>query len=168
MTSMKRRLLCVLAPTCAVLAIVSGCVSKPVVSLDHAALSYASFRGIGLDVFLKVVNENSYDVQVRNVRADVTIAGRYALAPIDIQPNTWLPADETTLVRVPVLIPWQIVPGLLNETVGSPSISYRVRGSADVTAVRMLGIERNDYPVDQQGTVPRQQLINSAAVMMRR
>ena len=28
-------------------------------------------------------------------------------------------------------------------------MDYRVRGFADVTAVRMLGIERNDHPIDE-------------------
>jgi LEA14-like dessication related protein len=147
--------------------LLAGCVSKPAVTLHDASLRSASFRGIGLDVFLKVENDNSYDIQIRNVRAEVTIHGRYRLAPIDIQPNQWLPAEQATIVRVPVVIPWQMVPPIVQETLGSTTISYRVQGSADVTAVRMLGIERDNYPLDEQGSVRRQDLINAAGGMLR-
>ena len=33
---------------------------------------------------------------------------------------------------------------------------------ADVTAVRLLGIERNDYPVDEQGELSRADLVLAA------
>jgi len=102
-----------------------------------------------------------------NVRAEVTIHGRYRLAPIDIQPNQWLPAEQATIVRVPLVIPWQVVPPIVEETLGSPTITYRVQGSADVTAIRMLGIERDNYPLDEQGSVRRQDLVNAAAGMLR-
>ena len=152
----------VLAP-----ALLGGCVSKPAVTLHDASLRSASLRGIGLDIFLKVENDNSYDIQIRNVRAEVTIHGRYRLAPIDIQPNQWLPAEQATIVRVPLVIPWQVVPPIVEETLGSPTITYRVQGSADVTAIRMLGIERDNYPLDEQGSVRRQDLVNAAAGMLR-
>jgi hypothetical protein len=147
--------------------LLGGCVTKPAVRLDHAALRSASLRGVGLDIFLEINNKNSYDIEIRNVRADVVIAGRYPLAPLDIQPNQWLPADESTLVRVPIVIPWAIIPPLVSETVGSEEISYRVKGSADVTAVRMLGIERDNYPLNEGGSVSRQALIRMAQRMVR-
>ncbi|MCK6590480.1 MAG: LEA type 2 family protein [Polyangiaceae bacterium] len=145
----------------------AGCVSKPAVTLHDASIRSASLRGVGLDVLLRVENDNSYDIQIRNVRAQVTIHERYRLAPIDIQPNQWLPAEEATIVRVPVVIPWQVIPPIVQETLGSTTIPYRVEGRADVTAVRMLGIERDNYPVDEQGSVRRQDLINAAAGMLR-
>ncbi|NUQ77994.1 MAG: LEA type 2 family protein [Polyangiaceae bacterium] len=145
----------------------AGCVSKPAVTLHDTSIRSASLRGVGLDVLLRVENDNSYDIQIRNVRAQVTIHERYRLAPIDIQPNQWLPAEEATIVRVPVVIPWQVIPPIVQETLGSTTIPYRVEGRADVTAVRMLGIERDNYPVDEQGSVRRQDLINAAAGMLR-
>jgi len=159
---MPKRLVPLLA-----LALLTGCVSKPVVSLHHAELEAASLEGLGLQVVLKVVNPNSYDVQVRTVHVQVTIADKFSLPPIDVQPNQWLPSNDTTMVKVPVTIPWPVIPGLLAETLGAPSVTYRVKGTADVTAVRALGIERNDYPVDEEGTLPRQLIIDASPVKIR-
>lgn len=147
-------------------ALTAGCASKPAVKLQSAALRSASLRGVGLDVFLSVTNDNSYDIQIRNVRAEITIADRYALAPIDIQPNQWLPSDQTTTVRVPIVIPWLVIRPIIQATINRPLITYRVRGSADVTAIRMLGIERDNYPIDEGGSVLRQDLVNAAAGMI--
>jgi hypothetical protein len=156
----------VLAAAVIAQALLGGCVSKPAVTLQSAQLRSASLRGVGLDIFLKVENDNSYDIQIRNVRAQVTIADRYPLMPIDIQPNQWLPAEQTTIVRVPIVIPWQVVSPIVKTTLNRPLITYRVKGSADVTAIRMLGIERDNYPVDEGGSVLRQDLVNAAAGML--
>src|SRR5512132_499210 len=140
----------------------AGCVSKPVVSLHHAEVRDASLGGIGLEVVLKIDNPNSYDVQVRNVHAQVTIAGKYAVAPIDVTPNTWLPSNQSTLVSVPLSIPWSMLPVLVTETLGSSEVKYHVTGTADVTAVRALQIEKNDYPIDEDGTLPRQVFVSAS------
>lgn len=155
-TAMKALLVSVIA-----LGLGAGCVSKPVVSLHHAEVRAASLLGVGLNVVLKVDNPNAYDVEVRNVHAEVTIAGKYSLAPIDIAPNAWLPSNQTTLVGVPVVIPWTLVPALISETLGSSEVRYHVKGTADVTAVRALKIEKNDYPIDEDGSLPRQTLIQA-------
>lgn len=150
---------CALAP---VSVSVAGCVSKPVVTLHHAEVRAASLSGIGLEVFLKVENENAYDVQVRAVHAQVTIAGKYALDPIDITPNQWLGSNSSTLVSVPLQIPWTLIPVLIGETLGSPEVKYHVTGTADVTAVRALMIEKNNYPVDEDGVLPRQVFMDAS------
>jgi hypothetical protein len=129
--------------------------------LHHAELRSASLHGVGLDVYLKVDNPNSYDVQVRNVRVEVQV-GRYPLPPFAFSPNQWLPSGEVTLVRVPMVIPYQVVPGLLADTVTSPGIRYHVRGSADVTATRLFGVERDNYPVDEDGVIDRMALVAAA------
>jgi len=157
MASMNRALLLAILA----LGLSFGCVSKPVVSLHHAEVHAASIVGVGLFVVLKIDNPNAYDVQVRNVHAEVTIAGRYPLAPIDMAPNQWLPSNQTTLVGVPVVIPWPLIPALISETLGAQEVKYHVRGTADVTAVRALQIEKNDYPIDEDGTLPRQMLVQA-------
>jgi hypothetical protein len=115
-----------------------------------------------MDLFVAVNNPNSYDIQIRNVRAQVVIGRRYPLPPISFSPNQWLPSGEKTLVRVPMLIPYALVPRILSETVSSPVILYSVRGSADVTAVRLLGIERDNYPLNEESSVPRGDLVLAA------
>lgn len=139
-----------------------GCVSRPVISVDHAEVRGASLSGVGIVVFLEIDNPNSYDVQIRNVRADVTVAGTYRLTPIEASPNKWLPAKQTTMVSVPAWIPWTLVPALLAESQGTGEISYQVKGTADVTAVRALGIDQDNYPIDEKGTIPRQMIADAA------
>src|SRR4051812_23683392 len=101
-----------LAAGAVALALASGCVTKPVVTLHHAEVRAASLEGLALDVVLKIDNPNPYDVEVRSVHAEVTIAGRYALAPIDVQPKQWLGSNSTTMVSVPVAVPWSMIPAL--------------------------------------------------------
>jgi LEA14-like dessication related protein len=161
MKSLRSRALAVALAACA-LAPISGCVSKPVVTLHHAEVKAASLTGIGLVVFLKVENSNAYDVKVRTVHAQVTIAGKYALDPIDIAPDQWLGSNSSTLVSVPLQIPWTLIPALIGETLGSPEVKYHVTGTADVTAVRALMIEKNDYPIDEDGVLPRQVFVDAS------
>jgi hypothetical protein len=139
-----------------------GCVSKPVLEVHSAWLRSASPEGVGLDLYLQVNNANAFDVQVRDVRARVTIADRFPLPPLRFSPEQWLPAGRSTLLRVPMTVPWAIIPQLLSLTVESKSIDYRVEGAADVTAVRMLGIQRNDYPIDEEGSMSRLDLVRAA------
>jgi hypothetical protein len=147
------------------LVLVTGCVSKPTMQLHHAEIRSAGPAGIGMQVFLRVNNDNSFDVEVRNVRVQTTMAGRWTLPPMSYSPNQWLPADGTTIVQAPVIIPWGLVPPLLAETVASPVIKYRVRGEADVTAIRSIGIRSNNYPVDEEGEIPRIAVLQAARPM---
>ena len=161
MKSLRSRAFAAALVACAV-APLAGCVSKPVVTLHHAEVRAASLSGIGLEVFLKVENSNAYDVKVRTVHAQVTIAGKYALDPIDIAPDQWLGSNSSTLVSVPLQIPWTLIPALISETLGTPEVKYHVTGTADVTAVRALMIEKNNYPVDEDGVLPRQVFVNAS------
>jgi hypothetical protein len=145
--------------------VVGGCVSKPTMKLNHAEISSAGPAGIGLDIYMNVTNDNSFDVQVRNVRVQTTLQGRWTLPPLAYSPNQWLPAKGTTVVRAPVIIPWALVAPLLAETAMSPTISYHVTGSADVTAIRSLGVKSDNYPVDENGTIPRGAVLAAARSM---
>ncbi len=133
--------------------------------LHHAAISSAGPAGIGMNIVLRVHNDNSFDVQVRNVRVQTVMQDRWRLAPVNYSPNLWLPAKQTTLVHAPVIIPWAMVPPLLAETAMNPSIRYHVTGEADVTAIRSVGIKSNNYPVDEEGSVPRAAILAAAQPM---
>jgi len=143
--------------TCAV-----GCPSKPVLELHGAQIQSAGPAGVGIRLMMRVNNDNAFDVKIRNVRASVVIAKRFKLPPIQYNPDQWLPAGKWVLVPVPVTIPWNLIQPLAVTTVGSTEISYRLRGVADVTAVRMLGIEVNDHELDEEDTVSRAQLLMAA------
>jgi hypothetical protein len=140
----------------------AGCVSKPVLQLHSARVDSASPMGVGVTLLMKVNNDNVFDVQVRNVRASVVIANRFRLPPIHYNPARWMPANGTALVPVPVVIPWTMIGPLLGTTAGSVSVTYRVTGLADVTAVRSLGFETNDYELDERGAISREALVMAA------
>ena len=140
----------------------TGCVKQPSMDLEGARLSQFDGRGVAVELTMAVHNHNSFDVQLRNVRAKVIIADRYILPPVSMAPNKWLPAGATTHVRVPVQVPWEMVLPLVKTTVGSPQIHYRAIGNADVTATRTFAIDVDDYSVDQSGTLSRADLIAAA------
>ncbi|RLB46644.1 MAG: hypothetical protein DRI90_27155 [Deltaproteobacteria bacterium] len=146
----------------ALLTCVVGCPSKPVLELHGARVESASPAGVGLKLMMRVNNDNAFDVKVRNVRASVVIAERFRLPRIQYNPDQWLPAGKWVLVPVPVVIPWQLVGPLLATSVGSNEIGYQVRGLADVTAVRMLGIRVNDQELDDEGSLSRVELLMAA------
>ncbi len=146
--------------------VLPACVSKPKMELHHAEVQTAGPMGIGMNVFLRVNNQNSFDVQVRNVRVQTTLQDRWTLPGVAYSPNQWLPADGTTVVSAPVLIPWALVGPLLAETAMNDIINYRVRGEADVTAIRSLGIRSDNYPVDETGTIPRIAVLQAARTTM--
>jgi hypothetical protein len=144
----------------------TGCAERPTLRLHHAEIRSASFTGIGLDVYLSVNNPNSFDIEIRNVRAALTFADKYSLPEISHSPNKWLPAGQSTVVRVPVVIPYMLMPNLVNEVQHAPILRYTVKGSADVTAVRALGVEKDDYPIDEAGSIARQDLLSAAGISL--
>ncbi|MBW2454085.1 MAG: hypothetical protein JRI68_06230 [Deltaproteobacteria bacterium] len=143
--------------TCAV-----GCPSKPVLELHGARVESAGPAGVGIRLMMRVNNDNAFDVKIRNVRASVVIADRFKLPPIQYNPDQWLPAGKWVVLPVPVVIPWNLIQPLTMTTIGSNVVGYRVRGMADVTAVRMLGIEVNNHELDDEGSVSRGQLLLAA------
>lgn len=145
--------------------VLPACVSKPRMTLHHAEVRNAGLGGIGLEIFLNVLNDNGFDIQIRNVRTKAVLQGRWALTPTSYSPNQWLPANRTSLVSAPQMIPWPLVAPLLAETAMSPTISYHVTGEADVTAIRSLGIDSDNYPVDESGSVPRIAVLQAAQTL---
>jgi hypothetical protein len=143
-----------------------SCASKPTMHLNHAEISGADFStsppgvSILMTVFVDVHNPNSYDVAVRAMRGQVVMAGKHTLA-LDFQPpgtGLWLPSGKTTSVRVPVHIPFELALALLGETVAAPSFEFRVTARADVTATSAFHIKKDDYSVDERGSITREQV----------
>jgi LEA14-like dessication related protein len=143
-----------------------ACAEKPTMQLHHAELRSASLQGVGLDVVLKVENPNSFDIQIRNVRALVTLLDRYTLPELVFSPNQWLPAGQSTLVRIPMQIPLMLIPRIASDSTRMTVLTYTVKGSTDVTAVRALGVDKDDYPIDEQGSILRSDLLAAAGIAL--
>jgi hypothetical protein len=150
-----------------VLSALSACVNKPTMHLDHAEISGVELAttppsvGIVMVVVVDVFNPNSYDVAVRAVRGQTVFAGQYPLpvmyqAPPD---GVWMPAGQTTQVRVPVTLPVQLALALMQQGLSAPTIPYHFSGTADVTATRTFQLEKDNYAVDEDGTITRDQMV---------
>lgn len=135
--------------------------------LNHAEISGVQLATLppSIDVVMTIVldvyNPNSYDVAVRAVRGQTTMAGRYPI-PVDYRApgdGLWLPAKQTTSVRVPLTVPLPIAFSVVQESLNAPVIPYRFQGTADVTATRSFQLEKDNYGVDEQGTVTRDQMM---------
>lgn len=159
---MRRNLLC-LVFCCVAIVVLTGCPSKPVLELHSVSFTGATPQGVGVNVAMRVNNDNPFDVKIRNVRANVVFADRFRLPPMQHNPDQWLGAGQWTVVNAPMIVPWNLVGPLMSYTARSQTVSYRVTGLADVTAVRLLGIKRNDHELDEQGEVNRVQLVFAAA-----
>ncbi|MBK8255357.1 MAG: LEA type 2 family protein [Polyangiaceae bacterium] len=154
--SLAVRLMILVAALCTLCA----CVQTPKIRLHHADIQGASLGGAVVDVVIEIQNPNSYDIKLRDLTAETTFAGKYQLPPIVLHPDLWLPSGQTTQVHVPTTLPWLMIPGILAETMLSPKVTYHVRGTANVTATRTFGIEEDNYPIDLQGEMPRQLMVN--------
>lgn len=133
--------------------------------LNHAEVSGVQIGfppqfGVLMTSVVDVKNPNSYDVAIRAMRGTVVIAERYSF-PIQWNPGgegVWLPADQVTQVRVPVVVPVQTAMQILREAYTSPTIPFRIVGKADVTATRTFKLEKDDYEVDEHGEISREQV----------
>jgi hypothetical protein len=145
-----------------------GCVQKPTVHLDHAEITGVQMAtmppslAVVMTVVLMVYNPNSYDVAVRGVRGQAILAGQYPL-PVQFQApppdGLWMPAGQTTAVRVPITMPIQLALALVQQGIALPTITYRFQGTADVTASHTLQLEKDNYSVDESGTITRDDML---------
>ena len=146
----------------------TACVKKPEMHLDHAEISGVQLAtmppslGIVMTVVIDVYNPNSYDVAVRGVRGQTVIGGQYPL-PVAYQApppdGLWLPAGQTTAVRVPITMPIQLALALVQQGLTAPTIDYRFTGVADVTATHTFQLEKDNYAVDETGTITRAEML---------
>jgi hypothetical protein len=145
-----------------------ACASKPTMRINHAEvtgvrLGFPPQLYVQLTVWLDVYNPNKYDVAIRAVRGQTVLAQRYSV-PVDFRPEggaVWLRGKSLNSVQVPVIMPVQTATAVLGEAFFKDSIPYRFQGSADVTATSTFKIESDDYSVDEQGWIPRDQIVRA-------
>jgi LEA14-like dessication related protein len=139
-----------------------GCVSQPVVTVDHANVRGVSLDGMDLDVYLKIQNSNAYDVKIRRVHADVKLADQIDLPPVDLEPGVWVPSNDSAILPVPMKVPWTVVPAIITQSLSADKVTFHFKGDADVTATRAFGIEENHYPIEQDGELPRSVFLDAS------
>jgi hypothetical protein len=98
-------------------------------------------------------------VAIRAVRGQVVLAERFNV-PVDFRApgnGVWLPAGKTTKVSTPIAIPMDVALALVGQAYVAPTIPFRLTGKADVVASSTLQIEKDDYSVDESGSITRAQ-----------
>jgi hypothetical protein len=123
-------------------------------------LGFPPQLGVMMTVTIDVYNPNSYDVAIRAMRGQVVFANRYTL-PVDFKgppDGLWLPSDQITPIRVPISIPVPLGMQLLHEAMTNPTKPFHLTGKADVTATRTFQIEKDNYEVDEEGSMSREQV----------
>jgi hypothetical protein len=154
-------------PVAVALSALASCVQKPAVRLNHAEISGIDMRsfpanvGIVMTIVIDVYNPNGYDVAVRGVRGQTILADQYPVPVLFQAPpdGIWMPAKQTTPVRVPVTVPLQLALLLVQQSFASPTIPYRFTGAADVTGSRTFKIEKDNYAFDVRGAITRDQVL---------
>src|SRR5690349_6380906 len=86
--------------------LLGGCVTEPAVRLWTAQVRNVGPPGVTMNMTMAVRNDNAFDLQLRNLNANVVLQDRYALPPVNASPHVWFPAGRTTPLSVPVTIPW--------------------------------------------------------------
>jgi hypothetical protein len=146
---------------------VAACVSKPTMHLNHAEISGVQMSTfppglvVAMTVVVDVYNPNSYDVAIRAMRGQAILADTYSV-PIDFRApgdGVWLSSERTTPVRVTVNVPIETALAIVGQSMSTPLIPYRLSGRADVTASRTFQLEKDDYSLDERGTLSRDQII---------
>lgn len=150
-------------------ALLTGCgVSKPTMKLRSAYITGVVLPGnLQLTCEMDVTNPNSYDVAIRGLRGTVLLAGRHQV-PVDFRApgnGVWMPAGRTTTVSVPVQIPLFTAGAIGREFFNSSSVPFTFSGRADVTATSTFQFERDDYVIEEQGTIPTQQLLGGGGML---
>lgn len=133
----------------------AGCVSDPLIRIERARVIHIDQTGVTVGMTMSVKNDNSFDVLVRDIRANVILDGVHFLPSIQTSPNVWLPSNATSPLQIPVLVPWPVAMYLLQSK--APMISYRAKGVANVMGSRTLKVDKV-YPIDQEGTLSREEL----------
>jgi hypothetical protein len=133
--------------------------------LNHAEITGLQLGfppAVAMTMVIDVHNPNAYDVAIRAMRGQVIIADQYPLPITFTAPGdgVWLPADKTTQVRIPIVMPVQLALAVLQKAYATPQIPYRCIGKADVTGTRTLKVEQDNYAVDEHGMIDRQQIAN--------
>jgi hypothetical protein len=145
----------------------TACVSKPTMHLNHAEISgvqmstYPPGLAMAMTVVVDVYNPNSYDVAIRAMRGQAVLAERYTV-PVDFRApgeGLWLGSERTTPIRVTLMVPIETALAIVGESMQTPVIPYRLSGRADVTASRTFNLEKDDYSLDERGTLSRDQII---------
>jgi hypothetical protein len=147
---------------------VAGCASKPTMHLNHAEISGMSLGlpptlNVILTCVVDVYNPNGYDVAIRAMRGTTVIGGRYSL-PVDFRApgeGVWLASKATTQVRVPIAVPVPTAIAIVRDAYFGPVLDYQLSGKADVTASRTFQLEKDDYSVNEHGTITRDQIAAS-------
>ena len=129
--------------------------------LNHAEITGVQLATLppSIDVVMTIVldvyNPNSYDVAVRAVRGQTMMAERFPL-PVDYHApgdGLWLPAHQTTSVRVPLSLPLPLAFQLVQQAMAAPVTVPHTATAARPRALRKVSVSSTE-PVAKSNAPP--------------
>ncbi len=129
-----------------------GCV--PTVELRAATVRGPSPGGLQFDAVLAIDNPNTFDVSVENIDGTIRIEGVRGLVPMHAQPHVWCRAGRRTIVQVPVIVPYAMIPQIIATSVSNPTVKFNMVGRARVLATSTYRWQQV-HDIDQDGELPR-------------
>lgn len=110
---------------------------NPVVNLRNVEVRGLGLSGGQLDVHLSVYNPNNYRLDATRLTYRVFVGDSIGLANGDIQTQTTVQADDSTLLTVPVSFTYSGLGAAARQLFSTGSVNYRVAG--DVTVGSVVG-----------------------------
>jgi hypothetical protein len=173
--SAKLRALRTFALACALTAFAAlsaACVKKPVIAVQSAKISGVQVSvplelAVQLQVQLVVDNPNGFDVKVRHATGKVVLLDAHEV-PFQLSPDAWLRAHERTPLTIPVSVPLKTAIAVVRGSISRAEIPFRITGEIDLTATSSLEIEKNHYPFDARGEIPRSVIVDAVRKVVRK
>ncbi|QXE89090.1 LEA type 2 family protein [Geomonas subterranea] len=141
-----RKIVCLLS----LIVLLSGCgklVSAPVVTVQDLNVVSVDPAGAGMELYLKVRNTNSFDVQLQGYSYDIKIMA-LPLAKGGAREEVNFPANEETDVRIPIRITYSDLLEILKRKPDPDKIPYQVAAGLDLeTPMGQMTV-----PVKKSGT----------------
>ena len=113
---------------------------------------------VHLELLVRADNPNGFDLKVERVSGTTTIAGKHEL-PVDLAPDRWLAANQSSTFTVPITVPAEMIPALAGEALSRSCIPYKFEGRADLVATSTFELEKKDYPLKKEGCLDRERLL---------
>ncbi|MBJ6750416.1 LEA type 2 family protein [Geomonas anaerohicana] len=133
-----------------VVVLLSGCsklVSAPQVTVQDLSVVSVDPTGAGMELYLRVLNTNSFDVKLQGYSYDIKIMA-LPLAKGGAREEINFPAHEETDVRIPVRITYADLLEILKRKPDPDRIPYQVAAGLDLeTPVGQMTV-----PVKKNGT----------------
>ncbi len=139
-------------------ALAGGCIHVEAPQLQAQSMEFTGIDGNGLAfrVVFNAYNPNSYELNIRELNAQLTLDNNDAGSSVTAV-GTVLPPQRWVPVTANVIVPWNGAPAYLMAAAGSPTVNYTLHGQVVVEHYLSL---RASFTTS--GSVPREFFLRGA------